>query len=183
MQVDGYGAYKALTRRTKPGRIRLAFCLAHARRKFVAVHKTTQSPIALEVVERIAAIYAIEDRIRGGTAEQRCAVRQTESEPLMNDLKRRLTGLLGGIVGEVDPGEGDPIHASALGRPDDVPERRTRGSQLEHCRAYHAETVQNLGVVSPGGRQAVRRERDAVAGDDRIDERRWRRPRPRSRHR
>jgi hypothetical protein len=94
MQVDGYGAYKALTRRTKPGRIRLAFCLAHARRKFVAVHKTTQSPIALEVVERIAAIYAIEDRIRGGTAEQRCAVRQTESEPLMNDLKRRLTGLL-----------------------------------------------------------------------------------------
>ena len=97
MQVDGYGAYKALTRRTKPGRIRLAFCLAHARRKFVAVHKTTQSPIALEVVERIAAIYAIEDRIRGGTAEQRCAVRQTESEPLMNNLKRRLTGLLEGL--------------------------------------------------------------------------------------
>jgi transposase len=61
------------------------------------VHKTTQSPIALEVVERIAAIYAIEDRIRGGTAEQRCAVRQTESEPLMNDLKRRLTGLLEGL--------------------------------------------------------------------------------------
>ena len=50
MQVDGYGAYKALARRTKPGRIRLAFCLAHARRKFVAVHKTTQSPRALEVV-------------------------------------------------------------------------------------------------------------------------------------
>jgi transposase len=97
MQVDGYGAYKALTRRTKPGRIRLAFCLAHARRKFVAVHKTTQSPIALEVVERIAAIYAIEDRIRGGTAEQRCAVRQTESEPLMNDLKRRLIRLLEGL--------------------------------------------------------------------------------------
>src|SRR5580704_16008358 len=44
-----------------------------------------------------------------------------------------------GIVGEVDPGEGDPIHASALGRPDDVPERRTRGSRLEHCRAYHAD--------------------------------------------
>ena len=61
------------------------------------MQKTTQSPIALEVVERFAAIYAIEDRIRGGTAEQRCAVRQTESEPLMNDLKRRLTGLLEGL--------------------------------------------------------------------------------------
>jgi transposase len=94
MQVDGYGAYKALARRARPGRIRLAFCLAHARRKFVAVHKTTQSPAALEIVQRIAAIYAIEERIRGGTAEQRRAVRQAESKPLMDDLKRRLTALL-----------------------------------------------------------------------------------------
>jgi len=94
MQVDGYGAYKALARRAKPGRIRLAFCLAHARRKFVAVHKTTQSPTALDVVQRIAAIYAIEDRIRGATAGQRCAVRQAESKPLMDELKRRLSALL-----------------------------------------------------------------------------------------
>jgi hypothetical protein len=46
------------------------------------------------VVQRIAAIYAIEERIRGGTAEQRRAVRQAESKPLMHDLKRRLTELL-----------------------------------------------------------------------------------------
>ena len=31
------------------------------------------------------------------------------------------------------------------------------------------ETVQNLGVVGLGQRQAGRRERDAVAGGDRID--------------
>jgi hypothetical protein len=49
------------------------------------------------VVQRIAAIYAIEERIRGGTAEQRCAVRQAESKPLMDDLKRRLTALLEGL--------------------------------------------------------------------------------------
>ena len=53
--------------------LRLAFCLAHARRKFVNVYKTTKSPFAQDVVERIAAIYAIEDRVRGGSAEQRCA--------------------------------------------------------------------------------------------------------------
>jgi hypothetical protein len=29
LQVDGYAAYKALVKRTAPGRIRLAFCLAH----------------------------------------------------------------------------------------------------------------------------------------------------------
>ena len=76
MQVDGYGAYKALMKRTKPGRIRLAFCLAHARRQFVAVHKTTQSPEALDVVQRIAAIYAIEDahpRRHGRASQARCA--------------------------------------------------------------------------------------------------------------
>ena len=95
MQVDGYRAYKALARRARPGRIWLAFCLAHARRKFVAVHKTTQSPAALEVVQWIAAIYASDERIRGGTAEQRRAARQAESKPLMDDLKRRLTALLG----------------------------------------------------------------------------------------
>ena len=50
-------------------------------------------------------------------------------------------------------------------------------------KAMGEETVQNLGVVGLGQRQAGRRERDAVAGGDRIDERRWRRPRPRGRHR
>jgi transposase len=94
LQVDGYAAYKALARRGGPGRIRLAFCLAHARRKFVAVHKTTQSPAALEVLQQIATIYAIEERIRGGTAELRRMVRQAESKPLMDALKRRLTALL-----------------------------------------------------------------------------------------
>ena len=94
LQVDGYAAYKAMVKRTKRGRIRLAFCLAHARRKFVAVHKTTQSAAAAEVLAEIAAIYAIEERIRGGTAEQRLAVRQAESKPLMEALKRRLTELL-----------------------------------------------------------------------------------------
>jgi len=94
LQVDGYAAYKALVRRCKPGRIRLAFCLAHARRKFVAVHKTTQSPAALDVLQQFAAVYAIEARIRGGTAEQRRTVREAESRPLMDALKRRLSALL-----------------------------------------------------------------------------------------
>ena len=40
------------------------------------------------------------------------------------------------------------------------------------ARVPHTETVQNLGVVGLGQRQAGRRERDAVAGGDRIDERR-----------
>src|ERR1700693_3335891 len=44
LQVDGYVAYKSLAKDARPaGTIRLAFCLAHARRKFVAVYKATKA--------------------------------------------------------------------------------------------------------------------------------------------
>lgn len=95
LQVDGYVAYKSLARDTREaGTIRLAFCLAHARRKFVTVYKTTQSPFAQEVIERIAAIYAIEQRVRGTSADLRLAARKAESKPLMEDIKVRLAEVL-----------------------------------------------------------------------------------------
>ena len=138
LQVDGYAAYKALARRAKPGRIRLAFCLwRNARRKFVAVHKTTQSPAAWEVLQQIAAIYAIEERIRGGTAEQRRTVREAESRPLMEALKHRLTGLLEDI--SVKSTLAKAIRYT-IGHWDGLtmfPDRRTRGSRpqptVEHA--------------------------------------------------
>jgi transposase len=91
LQVDGYGAYKALEKaRGAPGAIQLAFCLAHARRKFVEVHKKTGSPVSADVVTRIGQIYAIEARIRGRTADERRAARQGESAAIMADLKALL---------------------------------------------------------------------------------------------
>ena len=90
------------------GKIRLAFCLVHARRNFVDVHKTTNSPFAKEVIERIAAVYAIEKRIRGLDADRRRAVRQAETKPLMEALKARLEATKDGIsrqstlVGAID---------------------------------------------------------------------------------
>jgi transposase len=98
LQVDGYGAYTSLAGDKKnAGKIRLAFCLVHARRNFVDVHKTTNSPFAKEVIERIAAVYAIEKRIRGLNADQRRAVRQSETKPLMEALKARLESTKDGI--------------------------------------------------------------------------------------
>jgi transposase len=93
LQVDGYAAYKALAR-GHVGTIQLAFCLAHARRKFVEVYKTTSSPFAHEVIERLRAIYAIEAEIRGSSAEQRLAARRTRTTPLMEALKARLTEMI-----------------------------------------------------------------------------------------
>jgi hypothetical protein len=87
LQVDGYAAYEALSRGGRNvGAIRLAFCLAHSRRKFVAVYKATKSPFTREVIERIAGIYAIESEIRGQSAELRLAARKARSKPIMDDL-------------------------------------------------------------------------------------------------
>lgn len=71
--------------------IQPAFCLAHARRKFVKVYKTSQSPFAREVIERLQVVYAIEAEIRGSSAEQRLAARCTRAAPLIAALKARLT--------------------------------------------------------------------------------------------
>ena len=95
LQVDGYVAYKSLAKGAREaGTIRLAFCLAHARRRFVKVYKTTKSPFAQEVIERVAAIYAIEGRVRGTSADIRLAARDAESKPLMAELKSRLAEVL-----------------------------------------------------------------------------------------
>lgn len=95
IQVDGYDAYKALVR-TGPGkdRIRLAFCLAHTRRKFIEAWRKSPSPIAARIIARIGDIYAIEARIRGLGAEERQRVRQAEAGVLFNQIKTEIDTML-----------------------------------------------------------------------------------------
>ncbi|QQP87557.1 IS66 family transposase (plasmid) [Skermanella sp. TT6] len=100
LQVDGYVAYKALVRRRRRATIRLVFCLSHARRKFVAVFRTTRSEVAREVIGRLGEVYAIEARIRGTTAETRLRVRQDRSRPILEALKVRLMAVRAEISGQ-----------------------------------------------------------------------------------
>jgi hypothetical protein len=46
-------------------------CLAHCRRKFYDVWEATKSPIAKEALDRIAAVYAIEDKARFAPVAER----------------------------------------------------------------------------------------------------------------
>jgi hypothetical protein len=87
LQVDGYAGFEKLT---AGGDIQLAACWAHTRRKFYEVHQATASPIAEEMLRRIAALYTVEDTIRGQTADARRAVRLAQTKPLINSLKVRL---------------------------------------------------------------------------------------------
>lgn len=97
LQVDGYAAYKSLAKRRRKSNaapLQLAFCLAHARRKFVEVVKTTGSSEALAVVAAIAEVYRIEERIRGMSAPERLSARKAESAAVMAALKARLETLI-----------------------------------------------------------------------------------------
>ena len=90
LQVDGYAGFKALAgeqKERKAGAVQFAFCWAHARRKFFDFHHATGSPIAAEALRRIAELYQIEARIRGGPPDQRAHIRQAESRPLVEAMK------------------------------------------------------------------------------------------------
>jgi transposase len=101
LQADAYSGYNKLyaVDRT-PGPILEAGCWAHARRPFFALADIEASarrkaeskvpapisPLALEIVQRIDALFAIERGINGKSAEERRAVRQELSRPLVDDL-------------------------------------------------------------------------------------------------
>ena len=61
-------------------------CWAHCRRKFHDLEQAHGSPLAREALERIAALYAIEDEIRGRPPEERKQVRQARARPLLQAL-------------------------------------------------------------------------------------------------
>ena len=67
--------------------VQLAFCWSHVRRRFYELAVGGPAPIAAEALERIGALYAIEKEIRGRSAEERRAVRQDRTRPLLADLE------------------------------------------------------------------------------------------------
>jgi transposase len=84
LQVDGYSGYRVLAERSD---VQLAFCWSHVRRRFYELAAAGPAPIASETLERIAGLYAIEKEIRGRSADERRAMRQDRSRPIIDDLE------------------------------------------------------------------------------------------------
>src|SRR5271168_5224098 len=102
LQADAFGGYTKLYEpQRSPGPIREAACWVHARRPFFAMADIEEnarrkaagkkeiviSPVAMEIVRRIDALFEIERSINGQNADQRKAVRQAQSAPLVADLE------------------------------------------------------------------------------------------------
>lgn len=99
LQADCYSGLNPLfDGRRKDQPLTPAFCFAHARRGFFEladIEKNARdskrngkpiSPIALEAVKRLDALFEIEREINGMTAAERRAVRQEKSKPLFDDM-------------------------------------------------------------------------------------------------
>jgi transposase len=85
LQADAYAGFNQLY---ENGRIQQAACWAHVRRKFYDLEQAHASPVAREALVRIGALYGIEEEIRGKPPDQRRAVRQTQSKPLLDSLRQ-----------------------------------------------------------------------------------------------
>lgn len=77
-------------------------CWAHARRYLYADYERTGSPAANHALRLISDLFAIEADIRGQLPEERHAVRQHRSLPLLENLKTFLDGTLARISGKTD---------------------------------------------------------------------------------
>jgi transposase len=99
LQVDAYSGYNELYDASRAqGPITPALCWAHARRQFFELadiaanarrgkNAAAISPIALEAVKRIDALFDIERGINGQSAEQRLRVRKERSAPVLVALE------------------------------------------------------------------------------------------------
>jgi transposase len=86
-QADRRENPKPVEGRRKPAPIIEAACWSHGRRNFFDLAKLNKAPIAIEAVRRIDELFEIERTINGKTPEQRVAVRQEQSKPLVTTLE------------------------------------------------------------------------------------------------
>ena len=99
LQAD---AYSGLHHLYGDGRIHEVACWAHARRKFRDIHVTHRSPITTEALNRIGALYAIEEQVRGKPPELRCAARQAQAKPVLDDLRQWMEKMLRSLSAKSD---------------------------------------------------------------------------------
>jgi transposase len=84
LQADGYAGF---TQIYDAGLVFEAACWAHARRKFVELDELHKSPVAADMIDRVGALYGIEQEIRGRPPDERRAVREERSRPLLDAMK------------------------------------------------------------------------------------------------
>ena len=120
LHVDGYAGYNRLAddRREGGAPLRLAYCWAHARREIIRATPKAGSPVADDLLGRIAELYKIEATIRAAPADTRLTERRARSKPILEALRAALDLHAARLFEEVRDGEGPGLHPRPLGGPD-----------------------------------------------------------------
>lgn len=84
LQADAYAGFHHLY---DSGAIYEVACWAHCRRKFYEIHAAHPSPITTAALDRIGALYGIEEEVRGKPVDLRREVRQSRARPLLDDFR------------------------------------------------------------------------------------------------
>ncbi len=84
LHADGYAGFNPVF---ETGHVTEVACWAHVRRKFFDDHATNPSPITTEALDRIGALYGIEDTIRGLPPDERRRIRREKAAPLLAALR------------------------------------------------------------------------------------------------
>jgi transposase len=85
LQTDGYSAYQSLVTEFSD-RLTAAGCWMHARRYFDEAQLSTSHPLVAETLARIQLLYDVDDRAKGRSCEDRRALHERESRPLVEQL-------------------------------------------------------------------------------------------------
>jgi transposase len=86
LQSDAYICYELITA-ASGDRIVAVGCWAHARRKFEPLIQAGPHPQATWILGEIQKLYDVEDRARDMTNDQRLALRQAESQPIVTGIR------------------------------------------------------------------------------------------------
>ncbi|PHZ86749.1 IS66 family transposase [Paremcibacter congregatus] len=84
MHADGYTGFNKLYDK---GKVTEMACMAHVRRKFFDIHKSSGPDIAAEALKRIAELYKVEEFARGKPPKDRREIRQARAKVIFEDLE------------------------------------------------------------------------------------------------
>lgn len=87
LQADAYAGYDKLY---QSGRVTEVACWAHFRRKIFDIHQPRPTTLTTYILERIAALYAIEAEVRGAPPGVRQKARQERTKSLVEELRKIL---------------------------------------------------------------------------------------------
>ena len=87
LQADGYAGFEQIY---ETGRIQEAACWAHVRRKFYDLQAAHKSPVAVEAIERIGELYAVESEIKDDRPKNGARSATHGVRPLLDSLKQWL---------------------------------------------------------------------------------------------